>query len=203
MKVHVSPPLKELARLSTPEKIQDYLDGIPFNFEKSGQTCMSPLMVLTNKRAHCIEGAMLAATALMIQGEKPLIVSLKVKDSDYDHVVTLYKKNGYWGAISKTNHAVLRFRDPLYRTIRELALSYFHEYFLTSTGEKTLIGYSNPINLRRFGKNWMTSSENLWSIAETIFYTKHISIIPTKNKKYIRNASKVEMRAASILETVE
>lgn len=203
MKVLISPLLKELSLLSTPEKIQNYLDSIPFNFETSGQTCMSPLMVLANKRAHCIEGAMLAATALMMQGEKPLIVSLKVKDSDYDHVVTLYKKNGFWGAISKTNHAVLRFRDPIYRTVRELALSYFHEYFLTSTGEKTLLGYSNPINLRRFGTKWMTSTEDLWSIARTIFYSKHISIIPAKNKRYIRNASTTEMKAASIPETVQ
>jgi hypothetical protein len=203
MKVLVSPLLKELSSLSTVEKIQDYLDKIPFNFEKSGQTCMSPAMVLVNKRAHCIEGAMLAAIALMIHGEKPLIMSLKVKDSDYDHVVALYTKNGYWGAISKTNHAVLRFRDPVYRTIRELALSYFHEYFLTNTGEKTLIGYSNPINLRRFGKNWMTSTENLWSIAETIFYTKHIPLVPNKNKNYIRNASSTERKAASIPETLQ
>lgn len=191
-----------LRTLSSPNKIQDYLDSISFNLEKRGETCMSPSMVLANKRAHCIEGAMLAAAALYLNGEKPLLLNLKVHhSSDYDHVVALYKRNGYWGAISKTNHAVLRFRDPIYKTVRELALSYFHEYFLVRTGEKTLLGYSKPINLMRFGKKWITSSENLWHIAETIFDSPHTAIVPKENKKYIRKASSIERKVAKIPET--
>ncbi|MFA6608310.1 MAG: hypothetical protein WCT07_00115 [Candidatus Paceibacterota bacterium] len=162
---------------------------------------MSPRRVIREKRAHCLEGAMLAATALLIAGGKPLVLSLKVSsDDDYDHVITLFKQNGYWGAISKTNHAVLRYRDPIYKTIRELVLSYFNEYFLTTTGEKTLQGYSKPINLRRFGTNWITSEEELWKISETIFYMPHISIIPEVNKKFIRKASKIEIDSADIKE---
>lgn len=186
------------AKLDTPEKIQNYLDSIPFNYEKNGETCMSPARVLAEKKAHCIEGAMLAAAALMQQGHKPLIMSLKVRGDDYDHVVALFKRNGYWGAISKTNHAVLRYRDPVYRTIRELALSYFHEYFLVSTGEKTLHGYSHPINLNRFGKRWVHEEQDLWKIAETVFDMEHVPIIPEANRRHIRRASKVERQAASI-----
>lgn len=189
-----------LKRLHTPGKIQDFLDSIPFNYEKKGETCMSPTRVLKEKKAHCIEGAMLAAAALKLQGNKPLVMSLKVKKGDFDHIVALYEINGYWGAISKTNHAVLRFRDPVYKTTRELALSYFHEYFLTKTGEKTLLGYSKPINLDSFGTGWETSTEDLWNIAESIYDGKHIMIVPKENKKYIRNASAVEKKAASIQE---
>jgi len=190
----------KLLQLNTPAKIQDYLDSIPFNYEKSGETCMSPIRVLKEKKAHCIEGAMLAASAIALQGQNPLVMSLKVRKGDYDHVVALYKYNGFWGAISKTNHSVLRYRDPIYKTIRELALSYFHEYFLTKNGEKTLLGYSNPINLNRFGKKWQTSDKDLWNIAETIYDIKHIPIIPKGNEKYIRKATKTEMKGASIKE---
>lgn len=199
------PPLtsedkKILKGLNTPHKIQDFLDKLPQNHEKNGETCMSPHSVLKEKRAHCIEGAMLAATALWLAGEQPLVMSLKVSKGDDDHIVALYKKNGYWGAISKTNHAVLRFRDPIYKTPRELALSYFHEYFLTKTGKKTMQGYSKPINLKRFGKKWVNEENDLWSIAEVIFDMTHTQVVPKKNEKYIRHAHRVERKAASITE---
>lgn len=190
--------LEILQKLHSPEKIQDFLDSMPTNNEKHGETCMSPVAVLRYKKAHCIEGAMLAALCLMLQGYKPLVLSLKVQSKDYDHVVALFKKNGYWGAISKTNHSVLRYRDPIYKTIRELALSYFHEYFLTTTGEKTMLGYTQPINLRRFGTKWITEEKNLWHIAEAIFDTPYISVVPKKNIALLRNASKLERTSAGI-----
>jgi hypothetical protein len=192
--------LKILSSLKTPQKIQDFLDTIPFNYEKNGETCMSPRRVLKNKKAHCIEGAFLGATALLLQGQKPLIMSLKVKKGDYDHAITLYKQNGYWGAISKTNHSVLRFRDPIYRNIRELALSYFHEYFLNKNGEKTLIGYSSPINLKKFGTKWITEEDDLWDIAEIIYDSPIIKIVPEKNKNLIKKATKNERAGANIKE---
>lgn len=192
--------IKILSRLNTPQKIQDFLDSLPINHESGGETCMSPSRVLKEKKAHCIEGAMLAATALWLQGEKPLIMSLKVSRGDYDHIVAIYKKNGHWGAISKTNHSVLRFRDPVYRTIRELALSYFHEYFLISNGKKTMRGYSRLINMKRFGKNWVNAEEDLWDIGNAIFNSPHIQVVPKKNEKHIRMAHPLERRAASLRE---
>lgn len=199
------PPLtnedkKILSRLNTPQKIQDFLDALPQNHEKNGETCMSPVRVLKEKKAHCIEGAMLAATALWLHGEKPLIMSLKVSRDDDDHIIALYKKNGHWGAISKTNHAVLRFRDPIYRTPRELALSYFHEYFLTKSGKKTMRGYSQPISLKRFGTKWVNAEEDLWDIGNAIFNMPHIPVVPKGNEKHIRKAHPVERTAASIKE---
>jgi hypothetical protein len=189
-----------IQKLNTPNKIQDYLDSIPFNFEECGETCMSPATVLKGMKAHCIEGALFAATVLWAHEQSPLILNLKVEQSDYDHVVALYKENDRWGAISKTNHNVLRFRDPVYKTIRELAMSYFHEYFLVSSGKKTMTGYSRPVNLKRFGTEWVTSPNDLWDIAEYIFDSRHTSIIPPKNKRLIRDAHIIERTAADIPE---
>jgi len=111
-----------LRKLDTPEKIQDFLDAFPSNLSQYSDSCSSPRMALRKGRAHCIEGAFIAATALMLQGKKPLLMDLKAKRPDVDHVVALFKHNGFWGAISKSNHPVLRYRDPVYRTLRELAL---------------------------------------------------------------------------------
>jgi hypothetical protein len=190
---------KILHNLKTPQKIQNFLDTIPFNYEKKGDTCMSPVMVLKTGKAHCLEGALFAATALLLHGKKPLVMSLKVVKGDDDHTVALFQKNGFWGAISKTNHSVLRYRDPVYKSPRELAMSYFHEYYL-SNGKKTLIGYSNPINLKKFGTKWITSKEDLWYIAESIFDSKHILTVPKKNKKEIRNAIEFEIKCTDPIE---
>src|SRR3989344_6349937 len=111
---------KIFKKLNSPSKIQDFLNEIPINFEKKGETCKSPLVVLKSNNAHCIEGAMLASAALWYHGEKPLLLDLKTSNDDEDHVVALFKANNRWGAISKTNHAVLRYRDPIYLSVREL-----------------------------------------------------------------------------------
>jgi hypothetical protein len=187
-------------RLNTPIKIQDFLDTLPVNFEEKEETYLSPRRVLRERKAHCLEGALLAAAALWFQGEEPLLLDLKTTDDDQDHVVALYKKNGYWGAISKTNHACLRFRDPVYKTIRELVLSYFHEYFLNQTGEKTLVSYSRPFSLKRFGDAWITAEENLDEIAEALDFSRHFPVVPEKNKKFIRLASKLERKAGELVE---
>ncbi len=186
--------------LSTPQKIQNFLDTISFNHELDGETVMSPKIVLQTKRAHCIEGAMVAGVALWLHDRPPLIVNLKVKKNDYDHIITIFKEGNYYGAISKTNHNVLRYRDPVYKSIRELVMSYFHEYFLTTTGEKTLLGYTKPINLKKFGTKWITSEKNLWDIAAKIYDTPIIEIIPKESRKYLRCANKTEILSASIQE---
>jgi hypothetical protein len=191
-----------LERISTPVKIQDFLDTLPLNWEKRGDTHMSPRRVLREEKSHCIEGAMLAAAALWIHGEPPLIMNLSsvMGKGDVDHVVTLYKRGGYFGAISKTNHAVLRFRDPIYRTPRELALSYFHEWFINETGEKVLECYSKPLDLRRFGTDWITTEKDLWEIADALSVLTHYDLVPKGNRRYLRRADAMELKAGELIE---
>ncbi|MEJ0049261.1 MAG: hypothetical protein WDN04_26485 [Rhodospirillales bacterium] len=133
-----------LRRLNTPQKIQSYLNAVPVNHEPDGETVLSVREVLRLNRAHCIEGAFAAACALWINGEPPLVMHLDCDLSDTPHVITLFRRNGYWGAISKTNGLPLRYRDPVYRSLREVALSYFHEYF-NKRGKKTLRSYTRRL----------------------------------------------------------
>lgn len=188
-----------LKKLRTPTQIQNALDTIPYNFERDGETCMSPRRVLREHRAHCIEGAMVAALALRLQGEKPLLLDLTSAPHDLDHVVALYQWKGYWGAISKTNHAVLRFRDPVYRTVRELALSYFHEY-TDDAGNKTLRSFSRPMDLTRFDRiGWMTTEEDLWDIAHALDDVPHTSILASRaHAQTLRKQDATERRAGNI-----
>jgi hypothetical protein len=187
-----------LTSLSTPQKIQKYLESIPFNHEEFYETCSSPRKTLLVKKAHCFEGALLACAALWLQGREPYIVSLRVTDKDYDHVIAIYKENGLFGAISKTNHAVLGYRDPVYKSIRELSMSYFHEYFLVTSGEKTMRGHSRLINLKRFGTSWITSNENLFTIAENVYDMPHTAIIPKGTEDLLRKATKFERTHADV-----
>lgn len=192
----------KLSRLTTPIKIQDFLDAIPFNFEKKGDTHMSPRRVLREDKSHCIEGALVAATALWIHGEPPLIMNISARfgKGDVDHVIALYKRGGYYGAISKTNHSTIRFRDPIYRTPRELALSYFHEWFMNETGEKTLECYSKPLDLTRFGTKWITIENDLWEVADALSVLPHYQIVPKGNLRYVRRADPMELKAGELIE---
>jgi hypothetical protein len=119
--------LRILKRLNTPVKIQDYLETIPYSFDDDNDMLRSPRRVMREQSAHCIEGALLAAAALWVNGQRPLLLDVRAVPEDLDHVVTLFRAHGCWGAISKTNHAVLRYREPVYKTVRELAMSYFRE----------------------------------------------------------------------------
>lgn len=192
--------IKILKKLNTPIKIQNFLDKFPINWEKAGETYMSPRRSLKAKKIHCLEGALIAALALKFQGQKPLLMDLKTVNGD-DHVVALYKIHGRWGAISKTNHAALRFRDPIYKNIRELALSYFHEYFSNANGKKILREYSGPFNLNsKYGGKWITDEKDLFYIAEDLDDARHYKIFPKQNIKYIRPADKMELKAGRIIE---
>jgi len=186
-------------RLSTPIKIQDFLDTLAVNWEKKGETNMSPRRVLREGKAHCIEGAFLAAAALWLNGEEPWVLELKVP-KDVNHVVTLYRRNGCWGAISKTNHAALRFRDPVYRTVRELVMSYFHECTVDATGFKALRGYAGPISMKRWGTEWITSEEDLYHIAEELYDAPSKALFPRENERLIRPADGMELRAGCLTE---
>jgi hypothetical protein len=166
---------KILRKLTTPEKIQKYLDDLPYNKEREGETCRSPRLVIKYNTAHCFEGALFAAAALRVNGRPPLILDLESVRDD-DHVIAVYRANGCWGAIAKSNYAGLRFRSSVYRTLRELVLSYFEHYY-NLRGEKTLRGYSRPISLARFDSiDWMNSDEPLWAIPEYLCEIKHTPI---------------------------
>lgn len=188
--------LKVLTSLSNPRKIQDFLDRLPMNHEKKGETHMSVRRSLREKKAHCIEGALIAAAALMANGKQPLLMDLRAKRPDEDHVVTLFKENGYWGAISKTNHAVLRYRDPVYKTPRELALSYFHEWHWGKRGEKTLRSYSEPLNLKKITLDWLASEKELWELDGILNTLPHHPLVPKKNLRLLRPVSRYEYKAA-------
>jgi hypothetical protein len=193
---------KEIAimqKLNTPAKVQDFLNSLPFNFEKGGETLKSPIRVLRTGSAHCFEGALLGAYILSLHGFTPYVIHLKSTKDDYDHVITPFKQNGFWGALSKTNHAVLRYREPIYRNIRELVMSYFHEYFLNN-GMKTLRQYSVPFNLNTLPRNWMLSEKDLWFIDKKLDKVKHYDIVPKKFIKNLRKADKVEIKAGKIVE---
>ncbi len=186
-------------RLNSPKKIQDFLNSLRINFEEEGDTCMSPRGVLKKGKAHCIEAALLAAVALRFHGEKPLIVDLEANKKDFDHVITVFKRNGCWGAISKTNHAVLKYREPVYKDIRELVMSFFHEYFLDN-GKKTLRRYSEPVDLSIFDeKGWMFAEDNVWYIAGHLTKVKHYDILTRRQIFGLRRADKIEIDAGKLV----
>ncbi len=187
-------------KLDTPKKIQDFLNTLPINHEPNGDTCKSPRMVLQEKNAHCIEGALLAAVILYYHGHEPLLLDLKAVDPDFDHVVALFREGKTWGAISKTNHPVLRYREPIYASSRELAMSYFHEYFLDN-GKKTMRSFSQPFDLRQFdSEDWMISSKNLWHITEALDLSPHTEIMTRSQIHKLRPADTIEIKADSLRE---
>jgi len=188
-----------LKRLSTPQRIQDFLNKMSPNFEIDGQTCLSVREVLRQRRAHCIEGAMLAACALWVHGEPPLLLDLRA-ERDYDHVVALFRRNGCWGAISKTNPALLRWRDPVYRSLRELAMSYLHEY-ANKRSQKTLRSYAGPFDLRRFDPGiWITNGENCWDVGATLDDLRHRRLLTKKQARGLRLRDTVERKAGALTE---
>ncbi len=175
-----------LRRLRSPEKIQDFLYGLKQNFERDGETCHSVRVVLRERRAHCIEGAITAACALWIHGEPPLLLDLQAVH-DFDHVVALFRRNGCWGAISKTNGIGLRWRDPVYRTLRELAMSYLHEYY-NKRDHKTLRTYSRPYDLRRMKPaSWVTANDGAWELVDALEATRHYKLMsPAQARSLVR-----------------
>ncbi len=192
--------LKILGKLDTPKKIQDFLNKLSINFEEGGDTCMSPRKVLETGKCHCIEGAMLACVALMMHGRKPLVVDLTANSKDFDHVIAVFSENGKWGAISKTNHAVLRYREPVYNSIRELVMSFFHEYF-NDGGRKTLRSFSMPVDLiEKFGYEWITKNDNVWEVPEYLGDCRHFNILDKKNIANLRKADDIEIEAGNLTE---
>lgn len=196
--------LKLFKKLSSPQKIQNYLDSLKINFEMQGstyvETNMTPRAVMASQSAHCLEGAIFAAAVLAYHGQRPLLMDFRTIPVDEDHVIALFKQNGLWGAISKTNHSTLRWRDPIYRTTRELSLSYAHEYLLWN-GKKSLIEYSAPFSLSRFDpKKWVIGREDLDWLPDALDNARHFPIAPKKNLELRRKADNIELRAMQLVE---
>jgi hypothetical protein len=186
------------ARLGTPQKIQDYLDRLPVNFEPDGDTVMSPRRMLEAKVAHCAEGALFAAAVLMFHRKPVWLVDLRARPSDQDHVIALFKEQRRFGAISKTNHSILRWRDPIYRNLRELAMSYAHEYCLPS-GQKSLLAFSRPFSLARYAPSrWVTAEDDLHWLMDALDDSPHEQVAPKRVKQ--RRSAKIEIAAQAMIE---
>lgn len=191
-----------LAKLNSPQRIQDYLEALPHNFSKqAGETCRSVRRILQKRKAYCFEGALLAAASLAYHGRPPLLLDLQTTDHDQDHVVALFKEKGLWGALSKTNNPVLRYRDPVYKSVRELAVSYFHEYFLYKSGVKTMRAYSKPFDLSRYKPEvWVTGKESLAFIAEALDDSPHLPVVSQNIIKKLRRATTLERKILDLEE---
>ena len=166
--------LRTLRALKTPAKIQQFVDALTYQY---ADTAWSPRRVLRERKGHCLEGALLAAAALRVNGHPPLLMDLEAVRDD-DHVIALYRERGLWGGIAKSNYAGLRFRAPIYRSLRELALSYFENYY-NLRGERTLRAYAGPVNLARLdSRHWMTAEDDVWCVPELLIQARHYALLP-------------------------
>ena len=178
--------LRKLRSLKDPYGIQRFLDKLPYHL---ADTAWSPRLVLREETAHCLEGAIFAAAALRAIGHPPLIVDFEA-EHDTDHVLALYKIDGCWGTIAKSNYTGCRYRAPVYRSLRELALSYFEVYF-NLRGERTLRSFSRPVHMKRFDHlNWMTSEPPVWFIAEHLCHIAHTPVITTTQERRLTRLDK-------------
>jgi len=183
-----------LIKLRTPESIQDFVGDLVWNFELEGGTAFCVNEVLRRRSAQCIEGALVAACALWLHDQPPLLMDLGAARGDVDHVVALFRRGRYWGAISKSNSPFLRYRDPIYRSLRELSLSYFPQYF--KHRRKTLRTYSIPLDLRRYDPAlWVTRIGFCCEIVDALTVARHYSIVPPEMEKSLRQLDCMEAQA--------
>ena len=185
-------------KLKTPEKIQDFITAIPINFEPRGDTCRSARYAIKANCCHCIEAAFIAATALLLNNEPALLMDFQASGDD-DHIVTLFKSGKHWGAISKSNSIWLRWRDPVYATPRELAMSYFHEY--VKANKKTLRRVSKPFDIGKYDPDyWVTNAENCWSMALEIDASPHVALINKTQARNLKLRDSLEVRGGAVKE---
>lgn len=165
--------MRKLRSLKDPYGIQKFLDAMPYHL---ADTAWSPRVVLRENTSHCLEGALFAAAALRVNGFPPLVFDLEAQ-ADTDHVVAIYRVKGHWGAIAKSNFTGCRYREPVYRSLRELAMSYFEVYF-NLRRERSLRTFSRPVNLARFDHlDWMTTEKPLWFVSEYLFTIHHYQLL--------------------------
>ena len=185
-------------KLKTPEKIQDFLTAMPVNFEPQGDTCYSARLALQMNCCHCIEAAFIASSALLLHNEPALLLDFQAEGDD-DHVLTLFKRGKHWGAISKSNSIWLRWRDPVYASPRELAMSYFHEY--VKEKHKTLRRISKPFNIGKYDPDyWVTSPDNCWTMAQEIDTSPHVDLISQAQARKLKPRDSLEAKAGNFKE---
>ena len=183
-----------LAGLRTPERIQDFVSQLRWNYQSDGPTALSVVEVLRHGHAHCIEGAFVAACALWLNGDPPLLIDLGAARGDVDHVMALFRRGRSWGAISKSNSPYLRYRDPIYRNLRELAISFFPQYI--KHRRKTLRTYSVPVDLRRHDPAlWVTRDGFCHEMVDVLTGARHFDILPDGMKAGLRPIDDIEARA--------
>lgn len=183
---------RTLRRLTPAWRIQKFLDEL--DYDVKGEGCRSPRRVLRERKVQCMDGALFAAAALRVQGERPLLLDLEAVFDD-DHVLALHRVNGRWGAIARSNYSGLRFREPLFRTVRDLALSYVEGYF-NLRRQKTLRRFSRPFDLSRFDEiDWMTSEEDLWEIPNHLVEIRHERLLTPAEERALAPVSRVVFAA--------
>ena len=181
-----------LGKLNEPARIQEFLDGCDYNSTKETR---SVRYILEHKRAHCMEGAIFAASCLEFHGMPPLVLDLKAQNDD-DHVIAVFKVKNCWGALAKSNFTTLRYREPVYRTLRELAMSYFDLYFNTD-GYKSLRSYSLPCNLKRFDfMDWRTTENDLEEIGNYLDERKHYSLVSEEQVRSLQKVSRLLLESS-------
>jgi hypothetical protein len=183
-----------LKTLTDPDKIQGFLDSVDYN---PVYECRSPRWVIKKRSAHCFEGALFAAAALEFNGYQPIIVDLKAFNDD-DHVIAVFREDGYWGSVAKSNFTSLRYREPVYRSLRELVMSYFDFYF-NIEGDKSLRSYSVPLNLTVYDhRNWKTTDEDLEYIGDKLEQLRHYPVVDDRMIKKLKRASSIMLQAGML-----
>ena len=178
--------------LTSPARIQAFLDDTPYSAEERYRC---PLSVLTDRKAHCFDGAVFAAAMLRRLGHPPLIVDLLPNDRDDDHMLALFKVDGRLGAVAKSNFSGLRYREPIFRSLRELVLSYFEDYF-NAAGEKTLRAYTVSLNLARFDRQaWLTDDATMDTIADALDHIRQVPVLTLRMARRLRPVDPLALQA--------
>jgi hypothetical protein len=186
--------LRKLRSLKTPHGIQKLIDAMPYHLQ---DTAWSPRRVLQANTSHCYEGALFAAAALRVNGYPPLVIDLEA-EHDTDHVIAVYRAGSCWGAVAKSNYSGLQYREPIYRSLRELALSYFDMYF-NMRRERTLRTFSRPVDLRRFDHlSWMTTDKPVWFVAEYLLTISHTPLITAAQARRLHRLDSRTFRAGCL-----
>jgi len=165
--------LRKLRSFKGPYGVQRFLDDMPYHL---ADTAWSPRRVLRERTSHCLEGAIFGAAALRVLGFPPLLLDFEA-ENDTDHVLAAFRVKEHWGAVAQSNYTGCRYREPVYRSLRELAMSYFNLYF-NMRGERTLRNFSRPVNLARFDHlEWMTTEDPVWFIPNYLCDIHHFKLL--------------------------